>query len=56
MIPDDILFVSESGVKNADDIKKITGYKADAVLIGETMMRAGDKAGLLYSLREAAGQ
>lgn len=56
MIPDDILFVSESGVKNADDIEKITGYKADAVLIGETMMRAGDKAGLLYSLREAAGQ
>ena len=36
LIPDDIIFVSESGVKSTDDIRAIREIGADAVLIGET--------------------
>ena len=43
LIPDDIIFVSESGVKSTDDIRAIREIGADAVLIGETLMRADDK-------------
>lgn len=51
LIPRDILFVSESGVKTADDIKSLKGIGADAVLIGETLMRAEDKKAKLKELR-----
>ncbi len=50
-IPEGILFVSESGVKNYEDIKNITSFGADAVLIGETMMRAADKKKALAALK-----
>ena len=51
MIPDDIIFVSESGVKSTDDIRAIREIGADAVLIGETLMRADDKKAKLDELR-----
>lgn len=51
MIPRDVLFVSESGVSCADDIRKLREIGADAVLIGETLMRAGDKKAKLRELR-----
>ena len=51
LIPSDIAFVSESGVKSTDDIKTIRQIGADAVLIGETLMRAGDKKAKLDELR-----
>ena len=51
LIPDDIIFVSESGVKSADDIRTIREIGADAVLIGETLMRADDKKAKLDELR-----
>ena len=54
LVPDNILFVSESGVTTPDDIKKISGSGADAVLIGETFMRAENKKELLDRFREAA--
>lgn len=50
-IPSDILFVSESGIKNADDVKKLYDIGADAVLIGETLMKAKDKKAMLKELR-----
>ena len=43
LVPSEIIFVSESGVKSADDIKRIRELGADAVLIGEVLMRAADK-------------
>lgn len=52
LIPSDMLFVSESGVKSADDIKLLREIKADAVLIGETLMRAEDKKQKLQELRD----
>lgn len=51
LIPSDVLFVSESGVKNAEDIQKIREMGADAALIGETLMRAENKAALLAEFR-----
>ncbi|MCR5735184.1 MAG: indole-3-glycerol phosphate synthase TrpC [Lachnospiraceae bacterium] len=50
-IPRDILFVSESGVRDASDIKNIVSFGADAVLVGETMMRAKDKKEALAVLK-----
>lgn len=51
MIPRDVLFVSESGVGSAQDISKLREIGADAVLIGETLMRADDKKAKLDELR-----
>lgn len=51
LIPYDIIFVSESGVKSTDDIRAIREIGADAVLIGETLMRADDKKAKLDELR-----
>lgn len=50
-IPQDVLFVSESGVSSAQDIAKIRQIGADAVLIGEMLMRATDKKAKLQELR-----
>lgn len=51
IVPDDVLFVSESGVSSAGDVKKIKEIGADAVLVGEVLMRARDKAAMLRRLR-----
>ncbi|MBQ3336797.1 MAG: indole-3-glycerol-phosphate synthase TrpC, partial [Selenomonadaceae bacterium] len=51
LVPREKIFVSESGVKSADDIKKIRALGADAVLIGEVLMRAADKKAKLAELR-----
>lgn len=51
LIPNDILFVSESGVKDPNDVKQLYDIGADAVLIGETLMRASDKKAKLSELR-----
>ena len=50
-IPQDVLFVAESGVKDASDVEKLREIGADAVLIGETLMRAEDKKAKLSELR-----
>ena len=51
LVPPEIIFVSESGVKSAEDIKKIRELGADAVLIGEILMRAVDKKSKLAELK-----
>ena len=51
LIPSDVVFVSESGVRDADDVRKIRELGADAVLIGETLMRAPDKTAKLAELK-----
>ena len=50
-IPQNVLFVSESGVKTAEDVAGLAAIGADAVLIGETLMRAPDKAAKLRELK-----
>ncbi|MBQ0078670.1 MAG: indole-3-glycerol phosphate synthase TrpC [Eubacterium sp.] len=51
LIPEDIIFVSESGVKTAEDIQGLREAGANAVLIGETLMRADDKKAKLNELK-----
>lgn len=51
LVPEDIIFVSESGIKDSDDIKALKDSGVDAVLIGETLMRAEDKTQKLLELR-----
>lgn len=51
MVPKEILFVAESGIKNASDIQAIREAGVNGVLIGETLMRSGDKAQMLRNLR-----
>ncbi|MCC8073816.1 MAG: indole-3-glycerol phosphate synthase TrpC [Clostridiales bacterium] len=50
MIPSDVLFVSESGIKTHDDIEVLQKNKTNAVLIGETFMRAENKEQTLREL------
>lgn len=51
LVPKEIIFVSESGVKSAEDVALLRGIGADAVLIGETLMRAENKKERLSELR-----
>jgi len=51
MVPKDIVFISESGIRCAEDIKKLRQNGVDAVLIGETLMRSSDKKAALDELR-----
>lgn len=53
LVPRDVLFVSESGVRNADDVRILREAGADAVLIGEALMRAPEKAAMLAGMRGA---
>ena len=51
LVPEGILFVAESGVKTARDIQALKQIEVDAVLIGETLMKASDKKAKLQELR-----
>ena len=51
LIPSDVIFVSESGVSSPEDVKKLRRIGADAVLVGETLMRAEDKTKRLSELK-----
>lgn len=50
LAPRDALFVSESGIRTAEDIRALYENGTDAVLIGETLMRANDKRAILNEL------
>ena len=50
MAPGDTVFVSESGIKTAEDIRILYENQVDAVLIGETLMRSPDKKAALEAL------
>lgn len=51
LVPDDIVYVSESGVSDAADVKRLYDAHVDAVLIGEALMRASDRKAKLAELR-----
>ena len=51
MVPKEVSFVSESGIKTAEDIAKLLENGTDAVLIGETLMRSENKKQALDELR-----
>ncbi len=51
LVPENVIFVSESGIRSAADIAKLRECGVNAVLIGETLMRAEDKSAKLVELR-----
>ncbi|MCQ2406348.1 MAG: indole-3-glycerol phosphate synthase TrpC [Oscillospiraceae bacterium] len=51
LIPGEVVFVSESGVSSPEDVRRLREIGADAVLIGEALMRAEDKKAKLGELR-----
>ena len=51
LVPDNILFVAESGIQSASDIQKLRDARVDGVLIGETLMRSQNKAEQLKRLK-----
>ena len=51
LIPPEKIYVAESGVKTPADISTLKKIGADAVLIGETLMRSIDKKKILVELR-----
>lgn len=51
LAPREALFVAESGIKTAEDIEALREAGVNGVLIGETLMRSSDKAGMLAALR-----
>ena len=50
MARDNVVFVSESGIRTPEDIRLLYENKVDAVLIGETLMRSPDKKAALERL------
>lgn len=54
LAPDNVVFVSESGIKNAGDIAILERNRVGAVLIGETLMRSPDKKAALENLNGRA--
>ena len=51
LVPKEVLFISESGVKTPQDIARLDALGVDGVLIGETLMRAPNKTAMLQQLR-----
>ena len=55
LVDKNTVFVAESGIRGPEDVKALAEAKVDAVLIGETLMRAENKKEMLQRLRAAAG-
>lgn len=51
LVPDHVLYVSESGIQTPGDVEALYKNGTDAVLIGETLMRSADKGAALARLR-----
>lgn len=49
--PDGTIFVAESGIQTREDVRVFEEEKVDAVLVGETLMRAKDKKKKLDELK-----
>ncbi len=50
LVPDNILFIAESGIQTNEDIKRLRKAHVNGVLIGETFMRAENKKEMLQEL------
>jgi indole-3-glycerol phosphate synthase len=51
MIPDGVVKVAESGVRDGRDAAALRDAGYDAVLVGETLVTASDPAAAIASLR-----
>ena len=46
LVPDDVLLVAESGIRNEEDVRALKGMGVDAILVGESLVRQPRKARL----------
>jgi indole-3-glycerol phosphate synthase len=53
-VPSDRVLVSESGIRTADDLRRLEAVGVKAVLVGESLMRAPDIGAALDALRHGA--
>jgi indole-3-glycerol phosphate synthase len=49
-MPEDVIVVSESGIGSMDQLESLREAGVQAVLVGETLMRAPDPASALRTL------
>lgn len=42
LVPDDVVYVAESGIRSREDARRMREAGADAILVGESLMRAPD--------------
>ena len=56
LVPADVLFIAESGIQTAEDIKVLYDAGVNGVLIGETLMRSPDKKAMLEELRKGCAK
>jgi len=50
IIPDHLILISESGIHSPDDARRMKDAGADAILVGEELMRASDPAARIKEL------
>ena len=50
LVPENVIFIAESGMKTAEDIRELKEAGVNGVLIGETFMRCKDKKAMLEGL------
>jgi indole-3-glycerol phosphate synthase len=50
MLPEDVVTVAESGIFAADDVRRFVGEGADAVLVGEALVKDGDPEGAVRAM------
>ncbi|MCL2446942.1 MAG: indole-3-glycerol phosphate synthase TrpC [Oscillospiraceae bacterium] len=53
LAPPEVIFVAESGIRNAEDVQLLREHGIHAALVGETLMRAPCKKTALEALRES---
>jgi indole-3-glycerol phosphate synthase len=52
-VPTNVVLVAESGIHSADDARRMREAGADAILVGEVLMRSDDPAGLIREWRSS---
>ena len=50
-VGEDVIFISESGIKTKEDVARLKENDVDAVLIGETLMKSDDKKSMISELK-----
>ena len=50
-VEEDIIFISESGIKTKEDVARLKENNVDAVLIGETLMKSPDKKAMIQEFK-----
>ena len=49
-VPEDVVLISESGIKTTDDAARVAAVGSDAILVGESLMRSEDIAAQMEAL------